>query len=46
MFFTFSVKKPAINTRIKQAILDFMKGKEFVRARDIAEESTSNRRAP
>ena len=30
-------KKSAINTRTKQAILDYMKGKEFVKARDIAE---------
>ncbi|MBQ2486974.1 MAG: Fic family protein, partial [Ruminococcus sp.] len=29
-------KKSAINTRTKQAILDYMKGKEFVKARDIA----------
>ena len=30
-------KKSAINTRTKQAILDFMKDKEFVKARDVAE---------
>ena len=30
-------KKSAINKRTKQAILDFMKGKEFVRAREVAE---------
>ena len=30
-------KKSAINTRTKQAILDFMKDKEFVRAREVAE---------
>lgn len=30
-------KKSAINTRTKQAILDFMMGREFVKARDIAE---------
>ena len=30
-------KKSAINTRMKQAILDFMKGKDFVKASDVAE---------
>ena len=30
-------KKSAINTRTKQAILDFMKGKDFVKASDVAE---------
>ena len=30
-------KKSAINTRTKQTILDYMKNKEFVKARDIAE---------
>lgn len=30
-------KKSAINTRTKQAILDFMKGKDFVKASEIAE---------
>ena len=30
-------KKSAINARTKQAILNYMKGKEFVKARDIAE---------
>ena len=30
-------KKSAINTRTKQAIVDFMKDKEFVKARDVAE---------
>ena len=30
-------KKSAINSRTKQAILDYMKGREFVKARDIAE---------
>ena len=30
-------KKSAINLRTKQAILDFMKDKEFVKARDVAE---------
>ena len=30
-------KKSAINTRTKQAILDYMKGKEFVKASDVAE---------
>ena len=30
-------KKSAINLRTKLAILDFMKGKEFVKARDVAE---------
>ena len=30
-------KKSAINTRTKQAILDFMKDKDFVRTRDVAE---------
>ncbi|MBQ9674094.1 MAG: Fic family protein [Ruminococcus sp.] len=30
-------KKSAINTRTRQAILDFMKGEKFVKARDVAE---------
>ena len=30
-------KKSAINLRAKQAILDFMKDKDFVRAREVAE---------
>ena len=30
-------KKSAINKRTKQAILDFMKGKDFVKASDVAE---------
>ena len=30
-------KKSAINIRTKQAILDFMKDKEYVKARDVAE---------
>ena len=30
-------KKSAINSRKKQAILDFMKGKDFVKASDVAE---------
>ena len=30
-------KKSAINTRTKQAILDFVKDKDFVRTRDVAE---------
>lgn len=30
-------KKSAINSRTKQAILDYMKGKELVKARDVAE---------
>ena len=30
-------KKSAINTRTKQAILGFMKGKDFVKASDVAE---------
>ena len=30
-------KKSAINSRTKQAVLDFMKGKDFVKARDVAE---------
>lgn len=30
-------KKSAINSRTKQAILDYMKGREFVKARDVAE---------
>ena len=30
-------KKSAINLRTKQEIIDFMKGKEFVKARDVAE---------
>ena len=30
-------KKSAINTRTKQTILDYMKGKEFVKASDVAE---------
>ena len=30
-------KKSAINVRTKQAILDYMKGREFVKARDVAE---------
>ena len=30
-------KKSAINKRTKQAILDFMKGKDFVKASEIAE---------
>ena len=32
-----SDKKSAINARTKQAILDYMKGREFVKARDVAE---------
>ena len=30
-------KKSAINARTKQAVLDYMKGREFVKAREIAE---------
>ena len=30
-------KKSAINKRTKQAILDFMKGKDFVKASEVAE---------
>ena len=31
------MKKSAINKCTKQAILDYMKGREFVKARDVAE---------